>query len=239
MFGGEYTTFSSRDMELTGNIPPASTPESRVVTTPKTQGSVTRRKLLPEFDRESPSPIQIPTECNESTAVYDSNLPSPNVESKWSSFLRFWITVILLCVTLLVAVYHYFPGHLLYCLTKEFLVISLLLVLLVILMSAVWKMWKDHREVNDIADNRRIHTNCVAPETDQLVMRNDQGVKSFNIQIKRIFKGDSTDVWSEFIRYFENISTLNGWSMDMKRRLLITTFRGQAETFAGDHVSLY
>lgn len=63
-------------------------------------------------------------------------------------------------------------------------------------------------------------------------MRNDQGVKSFNIQIKRIFKGDSTDVWSEFIRYFENISTLNGWSMDMKRRLLITTFRGQAETFA-------
>lgn len=140
--------------------------------------------------------------------------------------------MILLCVTLLVAVYHYFPGHLLYCLTKEFLVISLLLVLLVILMSAVWKMWKDHREVNDIADNRRIHTNCVAPETDQLVMRNDQGVKSFNIQIKRIFKGDSTDVWSEFIRYFENISTLNGWSMDMKRRLLITTFRGQAETFA-------
>lgn len=176
MFGGEYTTFSPRDMELTGNIPPASTPESRVVTTPKTRGSVTRRKLLPEFDRESPSPIQIHTEYNESTAVYDSNLPSPNVESKWSSFLRFWITVILLCVTLLVAVYHYFPGHLLYCLTKEFLVISLLLVLLVILMSAVWKMWKDHREVNDIADNRRIHTNCVAPETDQLVMRNDQGV---------------------------------------------------------------
>lgn len=89
MFGGEYTTFSPKDMELTGNIPPASTPESRVVTTPKTQGSVTRRKLLPEFDRESPSPIQIPTEYNESTAVYDSNLPSPNVESKWSSFLRF------------------------------------------------------------------------------------------------------------------------------------------------------
>lgn len=106
MFGGEYTTFSPRDMELTGNIPPVSTPESRVVTTPKTQGSVTRRKLLPEFDRESPSPIQIPTEYNESTAVYDSNLPSPNVESKWSSFLRFWVTVILLCVTLLVAVYH-------------------------------------------------------------------------------------------------------------------------------------
>lgn len=52
MFGGEYTTFSPRDMELTGNIPPVSTPESRVVTTPKTQGSVTRRKLLPEFDRD-------------------------------------------------------------------------------------------------------------------------------------------------------------------------------------------
>lgn len=235
MFGGEHTTFSPRDMELTGNIPPASTPESRVVTTPKTQGSNIRRKLLPEFDRESPSPIQIPTEYNESTAVYDNNLPSPNVESKdsrWSSFLRFWITVILLCVTLLVAVYHYFPGRLLYCLTKEFLVISLLLVLLAILLSAVWKMWKDHCEVNDIADKRRIHTNSFAPETDQLVVTNGQGMKSFNIQIKRIFKGDSTDVWSEFIRYFENISTLNGWSMDMKRRLLITTFRGQAETFA-------
>lgn len=190
MFGGEYTTFSPRDMELTGNIPPASTPESRIVTTPKMQGSITRSKLLPEFDRESSSPIQIPTEYNESTAMYDSNLRSLNVESKdsrWSSFLRFWITVILLCVTLLVAVYHYFPGHLLYCLTKEFLVISLLLVLLAILLSAVWKMWKDHREVNNITENRRIHTNSFAPETDQMVVTNGQGVKSFNIQIKTNF----------------------------------------------------
>lgn len=95
--------------------------------------------------------------------------------------------VILLCVTLLVAVYHYFPGHLLYCLTKEFLVISLLLVLLAILLSAVWKMWKDHRKVNNITENRRIHTNSFAPETDQMVVTNGQGVKSFNIQIKTNF----------------------------------------------------
>lgn len=96
--------------------------------------------------------------------------------------------MILLYVTLLVAVYHYFPGHLLYCLTKEFLVISLLLVLLAILLSALWKMWRDHREVNDIANNRRIHTNSVAPETDQVIMRNGQGIKSFNIKKKEYLK---------------------------------------------------
>ena len=53
-----------------------------------------------------------------------------------------------------------------------------------------------------------------------------------NIQMKRTFSGDGTDVWSEFIRYLENISILNGWTTDMKCRVLITTLRGQAETFA-------
>lgn len=48
----------------------------------------------------------------------------------------------------------------------------------------------------------------------------------------RMFKGDNDDVWSEFILYFENISNLNRWNTDMKRRVLITFFSGQAETFA-------
>jgi hypothetical protein len=54
----------------------------------------------------------------------------------------------------------------------------------------------------------------------------------FNIQVKHTFKGEGAEIWSEFIRYFENIAMLNQWTLDMKRRVLITTFRGQAETFA-------
>lgn len=75
----------------------------------------------------------------------------------------------------------YFPGHHLYCLTKEFLVISLLLVLLTILLSFVCKMLKYHCEVNIIAENKIIHPNSFAPETYQLVDTYGQGVKSFNI----------------------------------------------------------
>jgi hypothetical protein len=31
----------------------------------------------------------------------------------------------------------------------------------------------------------------------------------FNIQVKRTFKGEGAEIWSKFIRYFENIAMLN------------------------------
>ena len=52
------------------------------------------------------------------------------------------------------------------------------------------------------------------------------------ITVKRTFSGDGTDIWSEFIRYFENVAELNEWESDRKRKVLFTVLRGQAETYA-------
>jgi len=50
--------------------------------------------------------------------------------------------------------------------------------------------------------------------------------------VRRTFAGTSGDVWNECIRYFENISELNNWNKEKSRRVLLSTLRGQAETYA-------
>ena len=52
-----------------------------------------------------------------------------------------------------------------------------------------------------------------------------------NISVKRTFKGDGSDIWTEYIRYFENIAELNDWNEDRKRKVFFTALRGQAETY--------
>lgn len=42
------------------------------------------------------------------------------------------------------------------------------------------------------------------------------------IPVKRTYSGDGTEIWTEFIRYFENISELNSWDTDRKRRVFLT-----------------
>ncbi|CAC5386204.1 unnamed protein product [Mytilus coruscus] len=50
--------------------------------------------------------------------------------------------------------------------------------------------------------------------------------------VRRTFSGASNDVWNEFIQYFENLSELNVWDNEKSRRVLLSTLRGQAETYA-------
>ncbi|CAC5406508.1 unnamed protein product [Mytilus coruscus] len=50
--------------------------------------------------------------------------------------------------------------------------------------------------------------------------------------VRRTFSGVSNDVWNEFIQYFENTSELNVWNNENSRRVLLSTLRGQAETYA-------
>ena len=73
----------------------------------------------------------------------------------------------------------------------------------------------------------RTGTTCPTPEVP--VTRRG---KSHQITVKRTFSGDGTDIWSEFIRYFENVAELNEWDSDRKRKVLFTVLRGQAETYA-------
>lgn len=50
--------------------------------------------------------------------------------------------------------------------------------------------------------------------------------------MKRTFKGDGEDIWTEYIRYFENIVSINDWDENRTRRVFFTVLRGQAETYA-------
>ncbi|VDI69914.1 Hypothetical predicted protein [Mytilus galloprovincialis] len=50
--------------------------------------------------------------------------------------------------------------------------------------------------------------------------------------VRRTFLGSNSDVWSEFLQYFENIRELNLWDDEKARRVLLSTLRGQAETYA-------
>lgn len=59
-----------------------------------------------------------------------------------------------------------------------------------------------------------------------------QKLKIHEYLVRRTFSGITTDVWSEFIQYFENLAELNNWDPEKSRRVLLSTFRGQAETYA-------
>jgi hypothetical protein len=59
----------------------------------------------------------------------------------------------------------------------------------------------------------------------------NQAGDSINIPVKRLFFGDGSASWTDFFRYFENVSNLNQWTIDRKRGTLLTTLRGQAGTY--------
>jgi hypothetical protein len=50
--------------------------------------------------------------------------------------------------------------------------------------------------------------------------------------LRRTFSSSNADVWTEFLQYFENLAELNAWGQEKSRRVLLSTLRGQAETFA-------
>ncbi|CAG2185249.1 unnamed protein product [Mytilus edulis] len=61
--------------------------------------------------------------------------------------------------------------------------------------------------------------------------RFENSARQSEIHVKRTFDGTTQDVWSDFLRYYENIATLNGWSDERKRMVFLTTLRGQAEAY--------
>lgn len=50
--------------------------------------------------------------------------------------------------------------------------------------------------------------------------------------VRRTFSGTDSNVWNEFYQYFENIAELNSWGPVKSRRVLLSTLRGQAESYA-------
>ena len=250
------TSLSPVDMELTAGVPgpPPQTPRTPGLF-PRRDASTVRRNLMSAFDESdqtvqapgvvTPEPISASTpEVVAEPAEMFNCVAIP--KRKWSKFICVWIIVFLLGCVCVSALYMYFPGYLLLCFTKEFLVTGCLGFLCAVLISVVIKLVSsdvDYTEERHVTPQqpraqRRRSTSPGRRETpargnySYSNMNESSNTTVYQIQVKRTFSGDGKDIWSEYATYFENISSLNEWSEDRKRRVFFTMLRGQAETFA-------
>ena len=191
--------------------------------------------------RSTPNERQLFADMDSSLPTY-TNLENSGVQrpvprrSRWK-FILLWILTALIIVCFGTA-YHYYPHYLLICLTREFILssavtVGCLVVALLVLKCASSEVrngydkdtgilrpkTKDHGSSQQMTDVTEV------PETSKMSA-------STQLQVKRTFRGDGSDIWCEFIRYYENIATLNNWSMDRTLRVFFTVLRGQAETYA-------
>ena len=247
------TSYSPRDMELTEGVqdrPLSETPRGRL------RLSTVRRNLADTFDEAAADPDEtFPLEIGGGQPLHASTprivdtAEGSNTKSQWRNLFLFWIFMFVLGGACVLAIYRYFPGYMLLCLTKEFLVAGSLAMMCVILLSVIMKLVSADSTKPVAADNRTqpspqtvqrkrpmvqtprpASTDRSSPRSEMMTFAEGHGAPQ--IQIKRTFKGDGNDIWIEFIRYFENVAHLNDWTTDRKRRVLFTTFRGQAETYA-------
>ena len=253
------TRYSPRDMGLTAGVG-----QQNVIETPRgtevfpqgnTQTHTARRNLLGAFeDAESEQTIPMEIEGSDFPQQVDTStrlVSEPSVEeenkTRWNGFLFIWTVLFTIGGFIMFVLYKYFPGYMLMCLTKEFLISGSLTVLCAILASAVLRHIVQNRKSAQRQHFRKSVTpgirykKNVSPETPVSrtgttnsspgVSVQKQGIQH-QITVKRTFSGDGTDIWSEFIRYFENIAELNEWESDRKRKVLFTVLRSQAETYA-------
>ena len=253
------TRYSPRDMGLTAGVGQQSVIETPRGTEVFPQGNIqahtAKRNLLGAFeDAESEQTIPMEIQGSDFPQQVDTSTPlvsEPSVEeenkTRWSGFLFIWTVLFTIGEFIMFVLYKYFPGYMLMCLTKEFLISGSLTVLCAILASAVLNHIVQNRKSaqkqhfrKSVTPRLRFKKN-VSPET--LVSRTGTTYSSpevsvqkqerpHQVTVKRTFSGDGTDTWSEFIRYFENVAELNELDSDRKRKVLFTVLRGQAETYA-------
>ncbi|CAC5407655.1 unnamed protein product [Mytilus coruscus] len=91
---------------------------------------------------------------------------------------------------------------------------------------------------NDVAERERCvpslvsHRDASAPSYMAASIPRSGSSHQPEYPIRRTFSAVNEDVWNEFLQYFENIAELNSWDPEKSRRVLLSTLRGQAETFA-------
>ena len=145
------TRYSPQDMELTAGVG-----QQSVIETPRgtnvfpqrnTQTHMARRNLLGAFeDAESEQTIPMEMEGSHFPKSMDTStsvISEPSVEdennTRWGRFLFIWTVIVAIGGFILFVPYKYFPGYMLMCLTKEFLISGSLSVLCAILASVVLK----------------------------------------------------------------------------------------------------
>ena len=184
------TRHSPRDTEFTAGVG-----QQSVIETPRgtevfpqrnTQTTTARRNLLGAFDdAESEQTIPMEIEGSDFPQPADTSTPlvsEPTVEeenkTRWGGFLFIWTVIFAIGGFIMFVLYKYFPGYMLMCLTKEFLISGSLSVLCAILASVVLKYIVQNRKSaqrqhfpKSVTPRLRVKKN-VSPETPVSRTRN-------------------------------------------------------------------
>lgn len=232
----ERTDYSPVDMELTSGASDTLRPETPRIgeSVSREDHSVVRRNLMIFLCDVNAigTPLQASTpRCVDSTSVRQN---TKNEQSFVYKFIS-WICVFILGSAAVFELYQHFPGYMLLGLTKEYLICGALVVLCVLLFTIIVKDKLNKRSGQMRRYSSPQHDSATSQPYDKSTLL-DSPVYTGNrtaqqIPVKRTYSGDGTEIWTEFIRYFENISERNSWDTDWKRRVFLTVLRGQAETF--------
>ena len=89
------------------------------------------------------------------------------------------------------------------------------------------------RNSEGICDPTALASHDVTPipsvPTNEHQLMTMPGIEEYHV--RRTFSSSNADVWAEFLQYFENLAELNAWGQEKSSRVLLSTLRGQAETF--------
>ena len=210
--------YSPRDMELTAGFE-----QQSVIETPRgteifpqrnAQTSTARRNLLffafEDAESEQTIPMEIegtyfPQPVDTSTSLVSEPSVEEDNKTRWSGFLFIWTVIFAIWGIIMFVLYKYFPGYILMCLTKEFLISGSLSVLCAILASIVLQYIVQNRKsakrqhfrksvtpllrykknVSPETSVSRTGTTCPSPE-----MPVTGRGKYHQITVKRTFSGD-------------------------------------------------
>ena len=253
------TRYSPQDMEITAGVGQQSVIETprgtEVFPQRNTQTPTARRNLLSAFeDAESEQTIPMEIEGSDFPQPVDTSTtlgsePSAEEENKmqWSGFVFIWSVIFAFGGIIVFVLYKYFPKFMLKCVTNDIIISGSLAVSCVILVSVMLKYIVKNKKsaqrqpfrksvTSRLRYKKNVSTETPVSRTGTTYSSPEVSVQKqerpHQITVKRTFSGDGTDIWSEFIRYYENIAELNEWESDPKRKVLFTVLRGQAETYA-------
>lgn len=251
------SAYSSRKMDFTDIDNETATPG-----TPRFQRNVKRSLLNSFMESEDATPIAEGNTIENtehsiaSTPIDDDSYRGEMNETRgpreafsWNGFITFWILLILFGCAVAYAIYTYFLRYMVLCLTKEFMISGILGLVCLILCSVVLKLWNrenivcvppspitQNTDQSTLKRNVRftpsLTTPTITPRARNQASSFSNTTSGYQILVKRTFKGDGEDIWTEYIRYFENIVSINDWDENRTRRVFFTVLRGQAETYA-------
>ena len=204
--------------------------------------------------RNVPTQFVTSTPRNIKNEVTERSFERQESAVRWKMFFIKWIvSILVLCTLIGIGIYSY-PIYDIVCWLKENSVVIPTTVFILFLMSVIYKLLSQGEYEKDYIveknarksvlprEERRINESNVKKKLkfddegdnkkDKTDSYSNPGNPTQQIPVKRTFHGSTGEVWSDFLRYYENIAGINGWNQERKRLVFLTTLRGQAEAYA-------